>query len=499
MMKLLNIQINDGPLPIYRQVAEAIRRTVQGGILKSGDSLPSARSLAESLQVNRHTIRVAYEELVAEGWIVSEERRGYFVAADFPKELASPAAADRQVTQGILWETLSAQASSPIFPGRNAHDENLAAFPFNLQSSVPDLRLFPAHELKSCFSRALKQLSSHLDYSGVRGDPLLLSQLAEFVRRQRQLNSHEVLITQGSQEALFIAASLFLKPGCAVAVEEKGYQPAWQCFHHFGARLIPVRLDSEGICPEALESILQRQNIRLLYLTPLHQYPTTVGLSPARRIRVMALLHQYKVPLLEDDYDHDVHFDSFPPLPMAAQDPEQLVIYVSTLSKLIFPGARLGFMAVPPGVLPWFLQIKAFTSRVNETLASRAVALWMEEGGLERHIRRIRKTYHERRDHLLWCLQKDSFLSEACRYQAPKGGMNLWLDIGQHPASVTEHARAEGLLLSGGHLYMAPDDASQARHLRLGFASHNEREMTQALRILRNVLRRAWKNQSDLR
>ncbi len=485
-MNLLTISLDDKG-PIYRQVTAAIQKAIQKGVLRAGEKLPSARLLADQLQVNRHTVRVAYEELLAEGWIRAAERIGYFVADDFPQALSSRSDSRCALGPGLLWEKLESRSAAGASLGRAA-EAQVAAFPFNLQSSVPDLRLFPVQELKSCFSRALRQLTSHLDYHGARGDPLLLSLLGDVVRQQRQLTTHELILTQGSQEAIFIAASLLIKPGSAVAVEEKGYQPAWQCFQHFGAELVPIRLDQDGLIPEDLERRLQERRIDLLYLTPLHQYPTTVTLTPARRARVMSLLRAHRVPLLEDDYDHDVHFDSFPPLPMAAQDPEQLVIYVSTLSKLIFPGARLGFMAVPASTVPWFLQMKAFTSRVNETLASRAVALWIKDGGLERHLRRLRRIYHERRDHLLERLTTQSFFRDHCSFHAPQGGMNLWLDIGCHPEKIVERARTEGLLLSGEHLYLTADRQHEARHLRLGYAAHDEREMKKALSILQKVL-----------
>lgn len=486
-MKLLNISVNKDHGPIYRQLAASLRQAIQADILRAGELLPSARSLAQDLHVNRHTVRVAYEELLAEGWIRAEERIGYFVASDFPRDPVSERASVPKTGEGVLFEKLTAMGHSKPWLGR-ADEPKLTTFPYNLQSSVPDLRLFPVQELRSSFSRALRQLTSHLDYYGVSGDPLLLEVLGHLVRQQRQLVNHELIVTQGSQEAIFIAASLLLKPGSAVAVEAKGYQPAWQCFQHFGAKLVPIPLDADGIIPEELERCLAADTIKLLYLTPLHQYPTTVTLTPARRAQVMQLLQRYRVPLLEDDYDHDVHFDSFPPLPMAAHDPDQLVLYVSTLSKLIFPGARLGFMAVPRPALPLFLQMKAYTSRVNETLASRTVALWIQDGGLERHLRRLRRVYQQRRDHLVERLSTRAFFQERCAFTIPKGGMNLWLDIGCNSKPVVEKARERGLLLSGEHLYLTPERQHEARHLRLGFAAHDEKEMDKALHILETVL-----------
>lgn len=484
IMNLLNISFDLTRKPIYRQLAAALRGAIQKGALKPGEALPSMRTLADVLQINRHTVRIAYEELLAEGWIRAEERVAYFVAADFPIEPSPLPQRDPVVEEtGVLENILRTRTVHEPYP-----HENLADFPYNLQSSVPDLRLFPTAELKSCFARGMKQLSMHLDYSGARGDPLLLEVLGKLVRQQRQLLQHELVLTQGSQEAIFMVASLLLKPGSAVAVEEKGYQPAWQCFQHCGAELIPIRLDREGICPDDLERVLQQRPLQLLYLTPLHQYPTTVSLTPARRARVMALLREYKVPLLEDDYDHDVHFDSFPPLPMAADDRDQLVIYVSTLSKLIFPGARLGFMALPRAVVPRFVEMKTFTSRTSETLASRAVALWIEDGGFERHLRRLRRVYQERRDHLIYRLERSSFFRDHTRWEAPKGGMNLWLDLGQHPEAVVERAHKAGLLLSGEHLYLADDKRQHARHLRLGYAAHDEREMNRALGVLEKAM-----------
>lgn len=468
---------------------------IRKGILLPGEALPSSRTIASQIKLNRHTVRAALEELIAEGWIVANERKAYFVAPDFPKPAKRgqhfhATKESRRETAGSGLANLIANSEVRAEKKNKLLNSKLPKHQFNLSSGVPDLRLLPVSELRSAFARAMRQLSAHLDFSGAQGDPLLLEMLKTQLRLQRSILDREVLITHGSQEAIAMTSDLLLGKNVTVAVEEIGYQPAWECFRKSGAEILPIKVDHEGICPKALESALNHHKIRLLYLTPLHQYPTTVTLTPGRRQQIVLLAERHKFAIFEDDYDHDVHFDSYPPAPMASDDPSGWVIYASTLSKVIFPGTRIGFMALPPKLLPFFLEQKKMLSRTNETLAARTIAIWMEEGGFDRHLRRLRKTYQQRRDHLVDYLRESPVFRSRVEFSVPKGGINLWLNTFCSTASLCLSAKNAGVLVSGEHEYVGGDakKKSLGTHLRLGYAAHTEAEMEVALKKLGKLI-----------
>src|SRR5262249_47250795 len=152
-------------------------------------------------------------------------------------------------------------------------------------------------------------------------------EVESYLRRVRAVTGREIIVTNGSQQGIFLAAQALIGPGEPVAVERMGYRPAWEAFRAAGGRLVPVDVDSEGADPDSLAKLLRKPRPRLLYLTPLHQYPTTVTLPIARRLRIYELCAQHGVPVLEDDYDHEFHYRSQPLAPMASRDPEGLVIY----------------------------------------------------------------------------------------------------------------------------------------------------------------------------
>jgi GntR family transcriptional regulator/MocR family aminotransferase len=246
-----------------------------------------------------------------------------------------------------------------------------------------------------------------------------------------------------------------------------------------GARLVGLPLDAHGLDPDAFARLCRRRRVRLLYLTPLHHYPTTVTLAAPRRAAVYAVAARHGVTILEDDYDHEYHYGSLPLPPLAADDPAGLVVYVSTLSKLFFPSARLGFAVVPERLRADFLRVRALTSTQNDALMQDAFARWMRDGGFLRHLRRTRRTYAKRRDAMLATLAAAQARGAALDFAPPEGGMAVWLGTPWDTERLAAAAEREGLFVQPE----APNrlDGGPGRHLRLGFAGHTPEEAAAGL------------------
>jgi GntR family transcriptional regulator/MocR family aminotransferase len=358
---------------------------------------------------------------------------------------------------------------------------------FSFPSGYPDPRLFPVRELKSHIYDSLRSRKL-LTYGDPRGEALLRAEIETYLRRVRGIEGREIVVTNGSQEALFFLAQLLVSPGSYVAVEALGYPPAHEALRFAGAKLLPVRVDEEGLVVEDLERHFRaKKRIRLLYLTPLHQYPTTVTLSATRRLQLYELAHKHGFYILEDDYDHEFHYRSQPVAPLASFDPAGLVFYVSTFSKVLFPSARLGFMSVPKSVAHEAAKLKRISSRQNETLLQDAIGRWMQSGGFERHLRRMRRSYAERLDGVLGCLEEARAQHPRLRWKCPDGGMALWLDLGRDSDAVSAHALSRGVLVNPESHYRL--EGKTGTHLRLGFTGQTTAENRAGLKALFSAMK----------
>ncbi|GMU56834.1 MAG: GntR family transcriptional regulator [Candidatus Xenobia bacterium] len=450
--------------PVYLRLAQAIRAALSQGQLQPGELLPSTRGLAQRFQLHRHTVMNALDELVAEGWLRSEPGRGYRAAAVPPSRFLEV----RQETPTTAKE-----------PGFRlvrtvAGRESLPELEYRFPSGQPDLRLFPWSEFYRHAREVLRRRSPErlLGYGDPTGRAALKEQLWAHLRRLRGLTEGELVITHGSQEAIYILGQLLVEKGETVAVEELGYPPAWQALRAAGARLEGLTLDAQGLDPEAFRKLCRRGKVRLLYLTPLHQYPTTVTLPRDRRQALYELADRYGVPILEDDYDHEFHYRCQPVAPLKASDPTGLVLYCSTFSKVLFPAARLGFAVVPPRLAREMGQLKRVISRQNDHLMQETVALWMRTQGFERHLRRMRRVYHARMLSMLQALQDYA-------PARPDGGMCLWVNLGVDADALAEAAARRQVAVMPESAFRL--DHGPSRHLRLGFASSSPEEIAQGM------------------
>ena len=475
--------IKEAGRPLVVRIAAAITADIRRGALRAGDRLPSTRELARRFGVNRNTVVAAYDELGAQGWIASRGAAGTFVAGELPDRFA-----DRPARR-------PAGPAPAGIPARPAFELRSIAPPaslgppearYQLSAGVPDTRLFPHAVVARAYRRALRSPGGRaaLDYADPCGSPRLRAAIAAMLRETRGVPAgvENVMITRGSQLALELAARLLVRPGDVAAVEELGYQPAWRALEEAGAQLAPVALDGAGLVTDALAPLAAR----CLYTTPHHQYPTAVLMSPARRLALLEHARARRLAIIEDDYDHEFHFDGRPVAPLAAADRAGSVIYVGTLSKILAPGLRLGFVAAPPRVIEQLARLRFLVDRQGDHVLEHAIAELVEDGELGRHARKMRRIYAGRRDALVSALRRD--LGGALSFSLPAGGMTLWARV--DPAIRLDAWRQRAL--ARGVAVAAARDFDLGRRplpfLRLAFARHDEAELADAVRRLRRAL-----------
>src|SRR5262249_20412895 len=216
----------------------------------------------------------------------------------------------------------------------------------------------------------------------------------------------DILVTRGSQMALSLTARALIRPGDSVAIEAFSYRPAWEAFRSAGATVIPVAVDSGGLNVEELRHLASRIQLRAIYVTPHHQYPTTVTLKAARRLALLDLARARQIAIIEDDYDHEFHYEGRPVLPLASADHAGLVVYVGTLSKILAPGLRIGYIVAPPAVLRSLAAIRSLLDIQGDLATEAAIATLIEDGELQRHVARVRRVYANRREILARSLRQ---------------------------------------------------------------------------------------------
>lgn len=465
-----------GSEAIYLQIARAVSGDIRRGRLRPGDPLPGSRTLAASLGVHRNTVLAALRELHAEGWLQTSSRTTR-VADDLPM--------GRSKSQAPLGDQLGfavEAAPPPVWLRPPAKPGSL-----HFGGGLPDLRLVPTDLISRAYRRALRNRPL-MGYGDPRGESHLRSALASLLSEVRGLamESDRLMVTGGSQMALDLTARALIRPGDKVAVEDPGYVPAWATLRAAGADLVPLPVDEGGLRVDALAALLQRHPVRALYCTPHHQFPTTVTMTAARRMALLDLARRHGMAVLEDDYDFEFHFDGNPVLPLAALDPAGVVVYIGTLSKVLAPGLRLGFLAGPRALVEVVAHLRHAADRQGDQAQERAVADLLEDGLIQRHVRKMRRIYHTRRGVLAEALERH--LGGIVTFDLPPGGMSLWLNV--DPSVDVEawvlRAEAGGVVVHPGSHF---DFHGRERpNLRLGFTALNEREIQDGVRRLKAAL-----------
>jgi GntR family transcriptional regulator/MocR family aminotransferase len=282
--------------------------------------------------------------------------------------------------------------------------------------------------------------------------------------------------------ALALLARALISPGDVVAVEALTHRPAVEAFRLQGAKVVPLPLDREGLQLEPLERLARAGRLRALHVTPHHQFPTTVTLSAARRLRLLELARSHRFAILEEDNDHEFHYDGRPVLPLAAADREGVVAYIGTFSKVLAPALRVGYVVAPRPLLEKLVAYRLHLDVQGDRVLEHALAELIEQGEVQRHVRRVRREYAARRDVLAGALRRR--LGSALTFDVPAGGIGLWVGAaaGFDVDAWAARARERGaVIVTAASLAV---DGRPRPFARLGFAALDREELEEGVRRL---------------
>lgn len=452
---------------VFLKLTNLISQEILSGRLAQGTMLPGSRSLSKELGINRKTVQAVYEELEAQGWLVTRPRKGTFVADVLPdKQLQIESVSERKVNE------------KPTI-------QDVALYPHN--DGVPDPRLIPYELFSRAYRHALIKITQnqYMGYGDPRGMIELRQALQKMLSMERFMNvaEDEICIVRGSQMGIFLASRALPNRQGVIVVEELYYPSALKAFQSNGFQVVSVKLDEQGIVIEDLERILKEHAVAAIYTTPHHQYPTTVTMPMNRRLQLLELSKKWDFYIIEDDYDHEFHYDSRPMPPLASLPHSELVIHVGSLSKVFAPGIRLGYIVAFSPIIQSITEDILLIDRQGNNITELALADLMQRGEIKRHIRKMKKIYQLRRDHAL--TEFNRIFAERVHIQPPAGGMALWVKF-QKPFTRDQLIKLKELNIDTEHKFKQIESSN--RCIRLGFAALSEKEITCLIESLNQVL-----------
>ncbi|MGM3160218.1 PLP-dependent aminotransferase family protein [Dickeya undicola] len=464
---------------VGRQLAQALRQAIQIGELKAGERIPSTRTLARTLGLARATVADVFEQLAAEGYLDARSGSGTWVSSAF--DAMTPVSVT--VSPPASPTTVSLPSSAQRYAAIARALTPLPAVPFSV--AVPEGAVAPDDRWRRIGNRVrASQAAALTGYSDPRGLLSLREALATYLRQSRAVNSEpdNIILTEGTQQGLYLAARVLLSPGDSAWAEDPAYAGLTEVLAECGVQTRRIPVDAQGINVEL--ALSRYADARAAFVTPSHQYPLGMPLSMGRRLALLEWARQHDSWIVEDDYDSELRYAGHPFPAMQGLD-AQRVIYLGTFSKVMAPSLRLGYMVVPAALTEAFAGARALMGRASPLADQHVLAAYMQEGYFEAHLRRIRTVYAERRRIVIEELQRETpwLQVEPCDQ-----GMHLvaWLPEDVSDVAVERAAHAAGLALRA----LSPMYAGTTHRsgLMLGFGGFSPERLRYAVRRLRTVL-----------
>lgn len=478
---------SDGPEPLYRQLYTGVRAAILGGRLAPGARVPSTRTIAEDLGVSRNTVLVAFDQLIAEGYLVGATGSGTRVVSELPDAMLHVRARPR------LRRTAHARA-----PGISRRGTALLAMPSDasgprvgsaaFRPGVPAVEDFPSDLWARLAGRRLRRLSRELlEHGDPQGYRPLREAIAAYLASARgvRCDAAQVVVVGGTQQALDLAARVLLDPEDVVWLENPGYLGARGAFLGGSAALIPVPIDEEGI--DVAAGRRRAPGARLAYVSPSHQYPLGIVMSLGRRLALLQWARESKAWVLEDDYDSEYRYTGRPLMALQGLDTDECVIYLGTFSKTLFPALRLGYLVVPPALVDAFVAARGVGDQHSPSLEQVILSDFIAEGHYARHIRRMRELYRERQEVLLDAAERQ--LTGLLELRPACTGLHLLglLDQRIDDRAVSDEAAAHGIIARPLSRYYM--EGPTLRGLLLGYAAVPPDLIRSGVRTLAHAIR----------
>ncbi|MEM9786890.1 MAG: PLP-dependent aminotransferase family protein [Pseudomonadota bacterium] len=467
---------------LQARIQQMVAQGILAGRFRPGERLPSSRKMATHLGVSRITVTLAYTELVADDYLTSRGRSGYFVSENAPEPPAFPA--QRFATGTVDWSRAIGQRFTPGLSLDKPADWASFRYPFIYGQA--DKTLFDSANWRLCALRALGMR----DFSALTADYFDADdpKLIEFIARQTLprrgilANTDEILVTMGAQNALWLAAQVLLNSRRRAAIEDPCYPALRNILTQSRCQLSIVPVDRDGLPPDDLP-----ENTDVVFTTPSHQCPTTATMPVARRQALLDKAEDEDFLIVEDDYEFEMSFLKSPSPSLKSLDQNGRVIYVGSFSKSLFPGLRLGYLVGPAPFIREARALRATVLRHPPGHIQRTVSYYLSLGHYDALVRRMSKAYHERRQ-----VMEDSLRNQGLTVagQGTYGGSSVWLKTpdGVDTTNLAEKLRKASVLVEPGAPFFA-SETPPIEYLRLAYSSIPAAQIPEGIRLIGDAIR----------
>lgn len=467
-------------VPIYLQIANQIATAIQNGIFVHQNKLPGSRKLSQILGVHRKTIIAAYDELQSQDWVEIKANRGTFIKADAKLGFT-------QKSTAYPFNTFP-KATGYSFKRSNLlespHSGAEGSLSFN--DGQPDVRLSQAGYFSKFYSANLKRKNNQnykkLSNYNTEGSEYFKHHFSKYLNESRgiHIDKSNLLITRSTEMSFFILSKVLISPGDLVVVGVPGFFGVNMVLQEAGAHVLGIPVDEDGIDTFALEKLCTTKKIRLLYVASHHHYPTTVSLSTERRIHLHELALRYGFVVVEDDYDFDFNYEKTARLPLVSANSHGMIVYMGTFGKSLMPGFRTGFIVAPENLIYELRKYLGIIDRQGDILMEQTLGEIIEDGEINRHLKKSLVIYRERRDYFYETARQ--YFSDEIKLNKPSGGLAFWWVFNKklNISRLADRCQKEGLLIPRNLLYQDKDLCA----MRLGFGHFTINEISTALNLI---------------
>jgi GntR family transcriptional regulator, regulator for abcA and norABC len=479
------VQINWKPdktaaTPLYLQIKDYIQTKIENGEWTVGTKIPSQRKLAEIFQVNRSTIVLAFDELMADGFLEGKSGKGTMVKNNVWSLLSSTSPTD--------WSSMVKKGShQPNLPTiQDIHKVEPLPNMIRLGTGEPSPEMYPQEMMAEILHRLPSKIQS-LGYEEEKGLWPLREQLSIYLKSFGiHASPSSILIVSGALQALQLISVGLLKRGSTIFLERPSYLSSLNVFQSAGIQLHSLPVDSAGFDTQYIKQQKKRQDASLIYTNPTFHNPTGYVMTLENRKHLLQVCEEVQLPIVEDDVYRELWLDTPPPQPIKAMDKNGSVLYLGSISKALSPGLRIGWVVGPEPVINRLADIKMQTDYGASSLSQWAVAEWLSSGLYGIHLEQMRTSLRMRRDVTLKVLEEK--FTGIAEWQKPSGGFYIWLRL---PSTISlrqlfDTALKEGILLNPGNLY----DPTSLHHLRLSYAYASLEQLESGLKKLADIIRK---------
>ena len=467
---------------VYIQIAQQLTDAIQRGILPIGSKLPGTRQVAEIVGVHRKTVVAAFEELALQDWVKTYPNKGTYVIEN---NLSQKRPLKSHLSKNIF-------AQQPAFHFKQTH---LFDQPVHTEKSdyfftdgTPDVRLNATEQWYKYYSSIARRKTvwDNKNWYLPNRKPLY-SQLTNYlnITRGLRISPENLLITSNANMSLYLLTEILLDKDDIIAVAEKNYYKANMIFQKNGTKIKAVPTDNLGMDMDELEKICQKNPIRAVYVMPHAHYPTSVSLSKTRRIELLHLADKYNFIIIEDDWDYDYQFEKMSSLPLYSADDSDRVIYIGEIGRNLIPGYQAGFVVGNEKLIRALEQFAQIFNQQENRLMQMTLATLLEEGEMQKYIKKSKKIYRQRRDYFGYLLRE--CFSEQFDFNLPHGGLAFWLECKNNRLNlmkISQKCAEKKLYIPSNLLYQNQNGSA----MRLGFGHLNKQETEKCLSILRESI-----------